>query len=145
MEEYSYAKYYKNQLIAQSGSFQYSLSFDTYRNMSNRLDARNHLMLFDGFNHLIYYVNKNSVIIVSLPETLFFDKLVSFSYLFLFFYLILLLYTGTNNFSRIGRDIDFNFKNKIQLSIIAVLIPFPVARWRGYNLFQHNAVSEKTA
>ena len=102
MEEYSYAKYYKNQLIAQSGSFQYSLNFDTYRNTSNRLDAQNHLMYFDGFNHLIYYVNKNSVIMVSLPETLFFDKLVSFSYLFLFFYLILLLYTVPIIFQKSG-------------------------------------------
>jgi hypothetical protein len=53
MEEYSYAKYYKNQLIAQSGSFQYSLNFDTYRNMSNRLDAQNHLLYFDGYYLLI--------------------------------------------------------------------------------------------
>ena len=151
MEEYSYAKYYKNQLIAQSGSFQYSLNFDTYRNMSNRLDAHNHLMYFDGYNHLIYYVNKNSVIMVSLPETLFFDKLVSFSYLFLFFYLILLLYTATNNFSKIGRNIDLNFKNKIQLSIIAVLflslllvgggtIYFSIMQ---YQKKQHDQLSEK--
>ena len=151
MDEYSYAKYYKNQLIAQSGSFQYSLNFDTYRNTSNRLDARNHLMYFDGYNHLIYYVNKNSVIMVSLPETLFFDKLVSFSYLFLFFYLILLLYTVTNNFSKIGRNIDLNFKNKIQLSIIAVLflslllvgggtIYFSIMQ---YQKKQHDQLSEK--
>jgi two-component system nitrogen regulation sensor histidine kinase NtrY len=151
MEEYSYAKYYKNQLIAQSGSFQYSLNLDTYRNMSNRLDAHNHLMYFDRYNHLIYYVNKNSVIMVSLPETLFFDKLVSFSYLFLFFYLILLLYTATNNFSKIGRNIDLNFKNKIQLSIIAVLflslllvgggtIYFSIMQ---YQKKQHDQLSEK--
>ncbi len=151
MEEYSYAKYYKNQLLAQSGSFQYSLNLDTYKNKSNRLDALNHLIYFDGFNHLIYYVNKNSVIMVSLPETLFFDKLVSFSYLFLFFYFILLLYTATNNFSKIGQNIDLNFKNKIQLSIIAVLflslllvgggtIYFSIMQ---YQKKQHDQLSEK--
>jgi len=151
MEEYSYAKYYKNQLLAQSGSFQYSLNFDTYKNRSDRIDVHNHLISIDGYEHLIYYVNKNSVIMVSLPDTRFFDKAVSFSYLFLFFYFILLLYTVTNNFSRIGRHIHLNFKNKIQLSIIAVLflslllvgggtIYFSIMQ---YQKKQHDQLSEK--
>jgi two-component system, NtrC family, nitrogen regulation sensor histidine kinase NtrY len=142
LEEYSYAKYYKNQLLAQYGSFQYSLNLDTYKNKANR---------FEGYNHLIYYINKDSVVMVSLPTTRFFDKLVSFSYIFLFFYFILLLYTVTNNFSRIGRNIDFNFKNKIQLSIIAVLflslllvgggtIYFSIMQ---YQKKQHDQLSEK--
>jgi len=142
VEEYSYAKYFKNQLLAQSGSFQYSLNLDTYRSKANR---------FEGYNHLIYYINKDSVVMVSLPTTSFFDKVVSFSYIFLFFYFILLLYTATNNFSRLGRNIEFNFKNKIQLSIIAVLflslllvgggtIYFSI---RQYQKKQHDQLSEK--
>jgi signal transduction histidine kinase len=142
LEEYSYAKYYKNQLLGQSGAFQYSLNLDTYKNRANR---------FDGYNHLIYYVNKDSVVMVSLPTTSFFDKLVSFSYIFLLFYFILLLYTLTNNFSRLGRNIEFNFKNKIQLSIIAVLflslllvgggtIYFSIQQ---YQKKQHDLLSEK--
>jgi two-component system, NtrC family, nitrogen regulation sensor histidine kinase NtrY len=142
LEEYSYAKYFKNQLLTQYGSFQYSLNFDTYKNKANP---------FDGYNHLRHYVNKDSVVMVSLPTTSFFDQMVSFSYLFLFFYFILLLYTATNNFSRLGRNIEFNFKNKIQLSIIAVLflslllvgggtIYFSI---RQYQKKQHDLLSEK--
>jgi two-component system, NtrC family, nitrogen regulation sensor histidine kinase NtrY len=142
LEEYSYAKYFKNQLLTQYGAFQYSLNLDTYDPKKSR---------FDGYNHLIRYVNKDSAVMVSLPTTSFFDQLVSFSYLFLFFYLILLLYTATNNFSRLGRDIEFNFKNKIQLSIIAVLflslllvgggtIYFSI---RQYQKKQHDLLSEK--
>jgi signal transduction histidine kinase len=142
LEEYSYAKYYKNQLLAQSGSFQYSLNLDTYKNRANR---------FDGYNHLIHYINKDTAVMVSLPTTSFFNRMVSFSYIFLFFYFILLLYTVTNNFSKLGRDIEFNFKNKIQLSIIAVLflslllvgggtIYFSI---RQYQKKQHDLLSEK--
>jgi two-component system, NtrC family, nitrogen regulation sensor histidine kinase NtrY len=138
MEDFSYAKYYKNNLIAQSGSFQYSLKLDAYRGK-------------EGYNHLVYYISKDSVVIVSVPVVGFFDKLVSFSYLFLFFYFILLMYTLTNNFSRIGRDIHFNFKNKIQLSIVAVLflslllvgggtIYFSIQQ---YQKKQHDLLSEK--
>jgi two-component system, NtrC family, nitrogen regulation sensor histidine kinase NtrY len=142
LEEYSYAKYFKNQLLTQYGAFQYSLNLDTYDPKKSR---------FDGYNHLIRYINKDSAVMVSLPTTSFFDQLVSFSYLFLFFYLILLLYTATNNFSRLGRNIEFNFKNKIQLSIIAVLflslllvgggtIYFSIQQ---YQKKQHDLLSEK--
>jgi two-component system nitrogen regulation sensor histidine kinase NtrY len=111
-EEYSYAKYFENKLITQSGYFQYSFNLDTYKNKPER---------FEGYNHLIYYINKDNVVMVSKPTTSFFNNLVSFSYLVLFYFLILLIFLLVRNFSKLGKDIEFNFKNKIQLSIISVL------------------------
>lgn len=142
LEEYSYAKYYENQLLAQSGSFQYSLDLNTYKNKPFR---------FEGYDHLIYYLNKANVVMVSRPATTFFNMLVSFSYIFLFYYVIILLYVAISNFSKLGRDIEFNFKNKIQLSIIAILflslllvgggtIYFSIQQ---YQKKQHDILSEK--
>jgi signal transduction histidine kinase len=142
LEEYSYAKYYRNQLLAQSGSFQYSLILDTYKDKPDR---------FEGYNHLIYYVNKDNVVMVSLPTTKFFDKLVSFSYIFLLYFVVVLLYTLARNISKQRTEMEFNFKNKIQLSIIAVLflslllvgggtIYFSIQQ---YQKKQHDILSEK--
>ena len=142
LEEYSYARYYKNQLLAQSGSFQYSLMLNTYKDKPDR---------FEGYNHLIYYVNKDNVVMVSLPTTKFFDELVSFSYIFLLYFVVVLLYTFARNIYKQRTEVEFNFKNKIQLSIIAVLflslllvgggtIYFSIQQ---YQKKQHDILSEK--
>ncbi len=112
LTEYSYAKYYKNQLLAQSGTFQYSLDLNTYKGKPVK---------FEGYDHIIYYLTKDNVVMVSKPATTFFNRLISFSYIFLFNYIIVLIIIGIRNFSKLGGDIKFNFKNKIQLSIIAIL------------------------
>jgi two-component system, NtrC family, nitrogen regulation sensor histidine kinase NtrY len=141
-EEYSYAKYYKNQLLAQSGTFQYSLDLNTYKDKPAK---------FDGYNHLIYYLNKDNAVLVSKPTTTFFNNMVSFSYVFLFFYAIVLIFVAARNISKLGKDIEFNFKNKIQLSIIAVIflslflvgggtIYFSIEQ---YQKKQHDILSEK--
>ena len=142
LEEYSYAKYYKNRLLAQSGTFQYSLDLNTYKDKPRK---------FEGYNHLIYYLNKDNVVMVSKPTTTLFNRLVSFSYIFLFYFVIVLIFNVFKNFSKLGKDIDFNFKNKIQLSIMAVLflslllvgggtIYFSIEQ---YQKKQHDILSEK--
>jgi signal transduction histidine kinase len=142
IDEYSYAKYYNNQLLAQSGTFQYSLDLNNYKNKPDK---------FEGYNHLIYYVNKDNVVMVSKPTATFFDKLVSFSYIFLFYYMLVLIFVTIRNFSALGKEITFNFKNKIQLSIIAVIflslflvgggtIYFSIEQ---YQKKQHDILSEK--
>jgi two-component system nitrogen regulation sensor histidine kinase NtrY len=141
-EEYSYAKYFENKLITRSGSFQYSHNLDTYKNKPES---------FEGYNHLIYYINKNNVVMVSKPTTSFFNNLVSFSYLFLFYFLILMIYILVRDFSKLGRDIEFNFKNKIQLSIISILLLSLILVGGGtiyfsieqYQKKQHDILSEK--
>jgi len=128
--------------LAQSGAFQYSLDLNTYKDKPRK---------FEGYNHLIYYLNTDNAVMVSKPTTTFFNKMVSFSYVFIFYYVIVLIFIAIRNFSRLGKDIDFNFKNKIQLSIIAVLflslflvgggtIYFSLEQ---YQKKQHDILSEK--
>ena len=142
LEEYSFASYYKNKLVAQSGTFQYSLDLATYANAPEK---------FEGYNHLVYYINKDNAVMVSRPTATFFDKLVSFSYIFLFYYMLVLIFVTIRNFSELGKDITFNFKNKIQLSIIAILFLSLILVGGGtiyfsiqqYQKKQHDILSEK--
>jgi two-component system nitrogen regulation sensor histidine kinase NtrY len=142
MPDYSYAKYNKNRLISQSGSFQYSLTLDYYQN-NNFSDP--------GFDHLVYTVDKDNVIMVSKPSPTFFTRLVSFSYIFVFYYFLVLGYLLLKFLSNIEKGIEFNFKNKIQFSILSVLllsllligggtIYFSIEQYRKK---QHDILSEK--
>ena len=118
LSEYSYAKYHHNDLIAQTGNFRYSLTRDVYGKHKNEFS----LIKYDGYDHLVYDVNNENTIIISKPTTGLFSFLITFSYIFVFYYLLLLLALIYFNLSVFEKKFEFNFKNKIQLSIISILL-----------------------
>ncbi len=117
LSELSYAKYYKNRLIAQSGNFLYALDSDVYGDTNEDYNFLN----FDGYTHLIYNTDENNMIILSKPSVTFFNLLVSFSYFFVFYYLLVAVSLLLVNISKLDKRIELNFKNKIQLFIISIL------------------------
>ena len=118
LRRFSYAKYNQGGLIAQSGDFQYSRELDVY----GKFDKQFTTLSFGDYDHLIYRIDKNNTIIVSSNSISTFDYLVSFSYIFVFFYLLIVASFITLNFSVIKKGIELNFKNKIQFSIIIILL-----------------------
>ncbi|MBN1416197.1 MAG: GHKL domain-containing protein [Bacteroidales bacterium] len=141
-EDYSYAKYYKDSLIAQSGSFQYSLTLDYYKNKG---------FATQGYDHMIYTIDKNNAIIISRSSPTLFKRLVSFSYIFVFYYFLVLFFIIFRYFSSRERVVVFNFKNKIQFSILSVLLLSLLLIGGGtvyfsieqYRKKQHDILSEK--
>ena len=115
---YSYAKYYNNDLITQSGNFHYSLTRDVY----GERDKEFSFIRYDGYDHLIYNIDKENSIILSKPTTGFFSFLISFSYIFVFYYILLLIGLISFNLSIFEKKFQLNFKNKIQFSIISILL-----------------------
>ncbi|MBN2274281.1 MAG: GHKL domain-containing protein [Bacteroidales bacterium] len=113
LHDYSYAKYHKDSLIAQEGSFQYSLTLDYYKN--NNFSTQ-------GYDHMFFPIDKDNAIIISKASTTFFTRLVSFSYIFVFYYFLVLLYILFRYLSSTEKEIIFNIKNKIQFSILSVLL-----------------------
>ncbi len=118
MANYSYARYYNGKLITRSGLYSYALEF-------NYTDLRAGNMvhqLSGGFNHLIYRVDNENIIIVSKQEIKPFDIITSFSYLFVFYFLF---YSLLNLFANQGFRQNFyryNFKNRIKFALIGVLL-----------------------
>jgi two-component system nitrogen regulation sensor histidine kinase NtrY len=142
LQEYSYAKYYKDSLIARSGVFQYSRTFDYFRN-NNYEDQ--------GYDHLIVRIDKDNAIVVSKSSPTFFARMVSFSYIFVFYYFLVLFYLAFRYLTGAEKGFEFNFRNKIQFSILSVLLLSLLLIGGGtiyfsieqYKKKQHDILSEK--
>ncbi len=118
LDEYSYAKYYNQELIAQSGDFPYSLNCEVY----GQGDEEFTFFSFDGYDHLMYRVNPENSLIISKPEIRIIDIVTSFSYLFVFLYLIMGFFLLVTDKSIYLKERQFNFKMKIEFSLISILL-----------------------
>lgn len=146
LSNYSYAKYHKGQLITQSGNFPYNLSPDDYVKTSDEYS----FLSFDGYHHLSYTIDKDNLIIISKPELRNIDILIAFSYIFVFFFILLTITLSIRAFPRF-KEFHLDFKNKIQLSMVLILLLSLILIGGGtvyYNLKQfenkqHEQISEK--
>ncbi len=118
LDKYSYAKYNNRELIAQSGDFPYSLSCEVYPQNKEEFT----FFTSDGYNHLIYRVNSQISLIISKPVVRPIDIVTSFSYLFVFLYLIMGFFFLVTDKSFHLKEWQFNFKMKIESSLISILL-----------------------
>lgn len=114
--QYDYAKYENNQLVSQKGDFTYEITDAALPNF----EGEYYQYISNGYEHLLYRINKNSKIVVSNEEISYYDSLISFSYVFVFLFLLTVFIEGVSFFP--GRFQVFNFRAKIQISIISMLL-----------------------
>jgi signal transduction histidine kinase len=114
---YSYAKYFDHRLISQTGNFPYSLKDDAFLGGEEEF----YYVRFDDFIHLVYRVNESNTIVISSPSVKFIDLLISFSYIFLLYFVLITIALVALNTNTIKRSLQFNFKNRIQFTMISIL------------------------
>ena len=119
IQEYSYAKYRNTQLLSQTGNYRYNLRSTAY---TNGKDEFKFINLDDGYNHLVYNADKNNTIILSRPQYKIVDVFTSLSYIFVFFFIITSIILLFSNFKKGFKKINFSLQNKIQLSMIMLLL-----------------------
>lgn len=115
---YSYAIYRNNKLVKRGGDYYYSPANRRFNNLK-----QNYTIVEDeNFVHLVYKHSPKNKVILTRPAQGFRDYAVIFSYIFLFLivitYVFLLLISGRS----ILRNINLNFKNRIKLAMLLVLI-----------------------
>ncbi len=118
LKEFSYAKYYKGQLISQFGAYSYNLSSRVFETT----DSKYSVFRSDNMDHLVYRSGKDSLVVLSYPSVSYLDILISFSYTLLFYGLVITIVVIVVNFSVIRNSFLSNFKNNIQYYIMLVLI-----------------------
>lgn len=116
--DYSYAKYHKKELITQSGPYSYSQRSEIYSKNQKEFE----FIKLDGYRHLVYNVDDENSIILSHPMLKMLEVLITFTYVFVFFYLLLTIALLYINLPFFQKSIQLNIKNKIQYSMIAILV-----------------------
>ena len=115
---YSYAFYYKGELVKNVGK--YSFDIESRNILQQRL--KNGFYTFNGFNHLVYKVDKDTLIVLSKEAPLISDLIAPFSYIFLL--LIFMLFVI--NWLR-GTALNWNigihtFRLRLQVIMISVIV-----------------------
>ncbi|NJO69625.1 MAG: hypothetical protein HC830_10370 [Bacteroidetes bacterium] len=75
----------------------------------------------NGFNHLVYRVDREDMVVVTYPKVGFFEVLIAFSWIFLFYLLLVTVVSVFANFPILQQVFRPDFKNKIQFAIMSVL------------------------
>jgi two-component system, NtrC family, nitrogen regulation sensor histidine kinase NtrY len=117
LKDYSNAKYYKGELIAQSGDYNYPLKADQFGTVKEEYT----FFPFGDYNHLVYRIDQNSTIVISKISPLPFDIIISFSYIFVFSFILLTLVILVTNHHILRKSFQSSFKNRIQFYMILLL------------------------
>jgi len=116
-QNFSYAKYFQGELISQSGEFPYSLHL-----ADDSLKFQYKYTIQEGYRHLLYKVDANNVIMVSKRIPNVFDLLITFSYVFIFNFITVLLVVLILRNKRLKGTLRFSLQNKVQLTIVSILL-----------------------
>jgi two-component system nitrogen regulation sensor histidine kinase NtrY len=118
LTNYSYAKYKHGQLINQYGKYSYSLFSNDFDFLKTGFD----LIDRDGYNHLLYRPDPETIIVLSKKNEDFVGKATTFSYLFAFFSILLVVVLLLKQLLS-GRLFEgFSFKNRIQIVLVLIVL-----------------------
>jgi two-component system nitrogen regulation sensor histidine kinase NtrY len=117
IKDYSFAKYINGELVLNTGDFAYDKTDAEY------VDKIADYKIFDsdGFTHVLYK-NGNATIMISRPHLTIGDIIISFAYIFGFVLLFSNLFIMMIRRPVVKRPNILNFRQKLQLSFIGILM-----------------------
>jgi len=122
--DYSYAKYKDGKLITYHGKFPYSLSSESFlpKNVTEKFFPNESFSDMDGYNHLSYMTDENSLVVISRKDEGRVAVATTFSYLFAIFSLILLILLLFRIFI-FGKKIQMDsFRSRIQYVLVSMVL-----------------------
>lgn len=117
LKDYSFAKYINGEVVLRTGEFPYDKTDADY------IDKISDYRIFnsEGYKHVLYK-NGNATIMISRPDVNAGDMIISFAYLFAFILLCSNLVVVMIRMPVSKSLVVFNFRQKLQLSYIAILL-----------------------
>ncbi len=115
---YSYAKYKNNELLVQYGKLSYPMRSTFYKKYSNEFE----FFTSGEYDNLHYNAGKGNEIVISRKSHDLLDIIAPFSYVFIFFCIISFLFIVLYKIPFSVKEISINFKSRLQLSMILVLV-----------------------
>jgi len=118
ISDYSYAIFFKDELVKNVGDYNYGL----YESNDNRLEGDFTFFDRNGYNHLFHIINKETTLIISKRNEGFLDKLSPFTYQLIFHLILVLIFLGFYSIRYIGQNRHLDFKTRLQLMVIALVL-----------------------
>lgn len=117
LKNYSFAKYINGLVVLSSGDFAFNKTDDEY--IEENTDYR----IFESgkYKH-VAYKNGNTTVVISRQSLNTGNLLISFAYLFTFLLLLGNIFVLLVNRPSINRSLSLNFRQKLQLSYIGILL-----------------------
>jgi two-component system, NtrC family, nitrogen regulation sensor histidine kinase NtrY len=117
LKDNSFAKYINGEIVLRTGEFSYNKTDADY------VEGTSDYKIFnkEKYKHILYK-NGNSTVIISKPELNFEDVAISFAYLFAFILLFVNLILFIIRRPDLKSAFNFNFRQKLQMSFIGVLL-----------------------
>ncbi|MEN8228495.1 MAG: ATP-binding protein, partial [Bacteroidota bacterium] len=115
--DFSYAKYNNGELITQDGEFPYRRSSDFYTEGEEMFEK----VALEKYDHSIYNMDESNTIVAGSPSVTMVDYLISFSYIFALNFLLLAVVYLLSTASKFKTTFNWNFKNRIQYSMVGIL------------------------
>jgi two-component system, NtrC family, nitrogen regulation sensor histidine kinase NtrY len=136
---YSYAIYKNGLMTNKYGSYFYNINVHSYE-----MDSERPFVIFeaDGYSHLLYNRDPETRIIVSRPRETLLEKIAPFSYLFIFFLIYGLITWIIAHYIEFGWKFSFNFKKRLQATILGIVLISVVAigsasAWFIFNIYKN--------
>ncbi len=118
LTNYAYAKYKNNKLIAQFGKYAYT----TKNEFQDKIIGTFNYVDGKEYNHLVYKVNEQTVVILSKRNIGTIGVVTTFSYLFAFFSLLVLLFLFIQQLITSKFLQNFSFKYRIQMVLVSIIL-----------------------
>jgi len=115
--DYSYARYNKGGLITREGEFPYRRLSAFYTGGEKTFES----VKIDGWEHSIYNVDEENMIIVGSPVITLVDNLISFSYIFAINFIMVALIFFLVSLGKRKSGFEWSFKHRIQYSMVGIL------------------------
>lgn len=118
MLNYSYAIYFKDELVKNVGEYTYSTN--EHEDIASPAD----FFFYDknGYNHLFHNINHETSIIISSKTENQLDKLAPFTYQFIFHIILLLIFSGILSFRGLKNKRNLDLKTRLQLMLVALIL-----------------------
>jgi two-component system nitrogen regulation sensor histidine kinase NtrY len=114
---FSFARYNGGELFTQEGDFPYRRTSDHYTGKEETFET----IALEGYDHSIYNVDAQNTIIVGSPTITMVDYLIFFSYIFAINFLLLAMFYLLLMVRILKPAFNWNFKNRIQYSLVGIL------------------------
>jgi len=118
LSDYSYAKYKDGILYKRIGKYFYNTNLAHYE----PLDKHQYFFDKNGYNHLLYRIDDEKVMLISRKQKTIMDILAPFSYLFLSYGLFIMLVYFIFIFPSKSQKISLTFRTRLQISLSSIIL-----------------------